>query len=209
MTGTKPTWANSTFVRTSLPMFGFVVICWFGLSQLVDSKLRIRVSKQQQQQHSKQASTQDHHSDPRSCRLSMGMPLAFCPFPCMGACVAGSAHCQTLHACTACCKHSVILSCCTACRPPHILADLPMFLLQTRGCHQSGVRGYQKVDEYDPMERMKRLATGPAVSSLQEELTTMQVGLSSSNPCLPNWQLSYVGAAECGCLNGCGVHMHS
>lgn len=38
-------WANSTFVKTSLPMFGFVVICWFGLSQLVDSKLRIRVRK--------------------------------------------------------------------------------------------------------------------------------------------------------------------
>jgi hypothetical protein len=50
MMGTKPSWANSTFVRTSLPMFGFVVICWFGLSQLVDSKLRIRVSRQQQQQ---------------------------------------------------------------------------------------------------------------------------------------------------------------
>jgi hypothetical protein len=43
---------------------------------------------------------------------------------------------------------------------------------------QTGVRGYQKVEEYDPMERMKRLATGPAVSSLEEELKTMQVGCS-------------------------------
>lgn len=39
---------------------------------------------------------------------------------------------------------------------------------------QSGVRGYDKVEEYDPMERMKRLATGPAVSSLEEELKHMQ-----------------------------------
>jgi arginine exporter protein ArgO len=57
MMGSKPSWANSTFVRTSLPMFGFVVVCWFGLSQLVDSKLRIRVSRQQQQQ---QHSMQEH-----------------------------------------------------------------------------------------------------------------------------------------------------
>lgn len=83
----KPHWTNSTFVRTSLPMFGFVVVCWFGLSQLVDSKLKIR----------------------------------------------------------------------------------------------SGVRGYQKVEEYDPIERMKRLATGPAVSSLEQELKTMQHEVDINN----------------------------
>ncbi|KAF6251224.1 hypothetical protein COO60DRAFT_657541 [Scenedesmus sp. NREL 46B-D3] len=181
MMGTKPTWANSTFVRTSLPMFGFVVHLLVWPQPTGRQQAAHQGEQAAAQQHSKQASTQDHHSDPRSCRLSMGMPLAFCPFPCMGACVAGSAHCQTLHACTACCKHSVILSCCTACWPPHILADLPMFLLQPRGCHQSGARGYQKVDEYDPMERMKRLATGPAVSSLQEELTTMQHEVDINN----------------------------
>lgn len=37
-------WANSTFVKTSLPMFGFVVLAWYGLSQLMESKLQIRVS---------------------------------------------------------------------------------------------------------------------------------------------------------------------
>lgn len=36
-------WANSTFVKTTLPMFGFVVFAWLGLSQLMESKLRIRV----------------------------------------------------------------------------------------------------------------------------------------------------------------------
>jgi hypothetical protein len=50
---------------------------------------------------------------------------------------------------------------------------------------QTGVRGYQKVEEYDPMERMKRLATGPAVSSLEEELKTMQVGCGRLQ-CLPH-----------------------
>lgn len=37
-------WTNSTFARTTLPMFGFVVFAWWGLSQLMDSKLQIRVS---------------------------------------------------------------------------------------------------------------------------------------------------------------------
>lgn len=36
-------WANSTFARTTLPMFGFVVFAWWGLSQLMESKLQIRV----------------------------------------------------------------------------------------------------------------------------------------------------------------------
>lgn len=43
-----------------------------------------------------------------------------------------------------------------------------------RGSAQNSVRGYDKVEEYDPMERMKRLATGPAVSSLEQELKHMQ-----------------------------------
>jgi cytochrome c oxidase assembly protein subunit 16 len=69
----KPSgWANSTFARTTLPMFGFVVFAWWGLSQLMESKLQIR----------------------------------------------------------------------------------------------HGARGYDKVEEYDPIERMKRLATGPAVDSM-------------------------------------------
>eukprot|EP00879_Flechtneria_rotunda_P001301 GHRR01001451.1.p3 GENE.GHRR01001451.1~~GHRR01001451.1.p3 ORF type:complete len:101 (+),score=32.26 GHRR01001451.1:384-686(+) len=82
MLAPKPSggWANSTFVKTTLPMFGFVVFAWLGLSQLMESKLRIRGS----------------------------------------------------------------------------------------------VRGYDKVEEYDPMERMKRLATGPAVSSLEDEHKHMQ-----------------------------------
>ncbi len=40
----KAAWSNSTFVRTSLPFFGFVVFAWLGMSQLMESKLRIRVS---------------------------------------------------------------------------------------------------------------------------------------------------------------------
>lgn len=84
-------WANSTFVRTTLPMFGFVVVAWFGLSQLMESKLRIR----------------------------------------------------------------------------------------------SGVRGYDKVEEYDPMQRMKRLATGPAVdttlSSLEDELKAIHQQVDINN----------------------------
>jgi hypothetical protein len=58
---------------------------------------------------------------------------------------------------------------------------------------QSGVRGYQKVEEYDPIERMKRLATGPAVSSLEQELKTMQVGgggCSSSSSSDNAWPLA-------------------
>lgn len=39
-------WSNSTFVRTALPMFGFVLFAWYGLSGLMESKLKIRVSKQ-------------------------------------------------------------------------------------------------------------------------------------------------------------------
>lgn len=41
---------------------------------------------------------------------------------------------------------------------------------------QHGARGYDKVEEYDPIERMKRLATGPAVDSmpsLEDELRTI------------------------------------
>jgi hypothetical protein len=37
-------WSNSTFMRTTVPMFGFVVLAWWGLSQLMESKLQIRVS---------------------------------------------------------------------------------------------------------------------------------------------------------------------
>lgn len=43
-------------------------------------------------------------------------------------------------------------------------------------CPQHGARGYDKVEEYDPIERMKRLATGPAVDSmpsLEDELRTL------------------------------------
>lgn len=46
---------------------------------------------------------------------------------------------------------------------------------------QSGVRGYDKVEEYDPIERMKRLATGPAVSSLEDELKHMQEHVDIKN----------------------------
>jgi len=41
---------------------------------------------------------------------------------------------------------------------------------------QGSVRGYDMVEEYDPMQRMKRLATEPAVHSmpsLEEELQQM------------------------------------
>lgn len=45
MLASKPSgWANGSFVRTTLPMFGFVVFAWWGLSQLMESKLAIRVS---------------------------------------------------------------------------------------------------------------------------------------------------------------------
>lgn len=36
-------WANGYFVRTALPMMGFVLFGWLGISQLVQSKLDIRV----------------------------------------------------------------------------------------------------------------------------------------------------------------------
>lgn len=39
---------------------------------------------------------------------------------------------------------------------------------------QGSVRGYENVDEYDPMERLKKLATGPAVKSLEDELKEVQ-----------------------------------
>lgn len=45
MLASKPSgWAGGAFVRTTLPMFGFVVFAWWGLSQLMESKLAIRVS---------------------------------------------------------------------------------------------------------------------------------------------------------------------
>jgi hypothetical protein len=44
LAGKPSSWANSTFARTTLPMFGFVVFAWWGLSQLMESKLQIRVS---------------------------------------------------------------------------------------------------------------------------------------------------------------------
>ncbi|KAI8467668.1 MAG: hypothetical protein J3K34DRAFT_523553 [Monoraphidium minutum] len=37
-------WYGGTFVRTALPMFGFVLVCWYGLDQLMSSKLKIRQS---------------------------------------------------------------------------------------------------------------------------------------------------------------------
>ncbi|KIZ01964.1 hypothetical protein MNEG_5997 [Monoraphidium neglectum] len=37
-------WYSGTFARTALPMFGFVLLCWYGLDQLVSSKLKIRQS---------------------------------------------------------------------------------------------------------------------------------------------------------------------
>lgn len=40
----KHPWYTSTFARTALPMFGFVVLCWYGLDQLMTSKLKIRQS---------------------------------------------------------------------------------------------------------------------------------------------------------------------
>lgn len=43
------------------------------------------------------------------------------------------------------------------------------------------MRGYEKVEEYDPMQRMKRLASGPAVSSLEEELKDMQARVDIHN----------------------------
>jgi hypothetical protein len=42
MAGRQP-WYSGTFVRTALPMFGFVTLCWYGLEQLMSSKLKIRV----------------------------------------------------------------------------------------------------------------------------------------------------------------------
>jgi hypothetical protein len=41
--GGKHPWYRGTFARTALPMFGFVVLCWYGLEQLMSSKLKIRV----------------------------------------------------------------------------------------------------------------------------------------------------------------------
>ena len=35
---------------------------------------------------------------------------------------------------------------------------------------QHQVRGYDAVEEHDPMERLKKLATGPAIKSLEDEL---------------------------------------
>ncbi|GBF97000.1 hypothetical protein Rsub_09797 [Raphidocelis subcapitata] len=35
-------WYYGRFARTTLPMFGFVVLCWYGLDQLMASKLKIR-----------------------------------------------------------------------------------------------------------------------------------------------------------------------
>lgn len=36
-------WSNGLFVRTALPTFGFVIFGWLGLSQLMESKIRIKV----------------------------------------------------------------------------------------------------------------------------------------------------------------------
>lgn len=44
MMAKKQSFFNSTFARTALPMFGFVLLCWYGLDQLMSSKLKIRVS---------------------------------------------------------------------------------------------------------------------------------------------------------------------
>jgi hypothetical protein len=41
---TRSHWSNSLFVKTSLPAFAFVVVGWLGLSQLMESKMRIKVS---------------------------------------------------------------------------------------------------------------------------------------------------------------------
>lgn len=49
---------------------------------------------------------------------------------------------------------AVHLLCVNCCAPPAF------------GLTQHGARGYDKVEEYDPIERMKRLATGPAVDSM-------------------------------------------
>lgn len=90
MLASKPSWTSGTFVKTTLPMFGFVVVAWLGLSQLMESKLQIR----------------------------------------------------------------------------------------------HGARGYDKVEEYDPIERMKRLATGPAVDtmpSLEDELKSIHSKVDINN----------------------------
>lgn len=69
---------------------------------------------------------------------------------------------------------------------------------------QSGVRGYQKVEEYDPIERMKRLATGPAVSSLEEELKHMQVRkvLEALGPRLHSLLWMNAAVIRCSACNG-------
>jgi hypothetical protein len=44
------------------------------------------------------------------------------------------------------------------------------------------VRGYESVEEYDPIERMKRLAAaGPAVKSLDDELQDMHSRVDFKN----------------------------
>lgn len=58
---------------------------------------------------------------------------------------------------------------------PYVYLLSPLFRLAPHPS-QHGARGYDKVEEYDPIERMKRLATGPAVDSmpsLEDELRTI------------------------------------
>lgn len=74
-----------------------------------------------------------------------------------------------------------------ACRPTayNVVEACVTYVAATRGClMQHGARGYDKVEEYDPIERMKRLATGPAVDSmpsLEDELKSIKSAVDIHN----------------------------
>jgi uncharacterized membrane protein YgcG len=108
-------WYSGTFARTALPMFGFVLLCWYGLDQLVSSKLKIRVRGDKAKGWGSSRSWVRYEClVPRQSK-----PLA-----------------QLRQA-------------------PGIRTPIPQ---PSHTAHpQQSVRGYDKVEEYDPIERLRRL----------------------------------------------------
>lgn len=78
---------------------------------------------------------------------------------------------------------------CSACAPAEPLVPVGPLTHHAPHSHlpahvpasQGSVRGYESVEEYDPIERMKRLAAGPAVKSLEEELQDMHSRVDIKN----------------------------